>query len=140
MSISVNINPSVNFIAMNPTDHLKAARIFAKTMDNQFQIMGIGIGIDSIIGLFPWVGDLLSMVLSFYLVWIGFQMKLPADRIGQMIMNIIVDTVIGYVPILGDVADVFYKANIKNLKILEDFAKSSNNGIIEGEILEQPAS
>jgi hypothetical protein len=126
-----------NYIKTVINNHLKAARIFARLMDNQFSFLGVGFGLDSIIGIVPGAGDLLSLVLSFYLIWIGFDMKLPAEKITQMVGNVLVDAFIGTVPFIGDIADVFFKANIKNLRILEEFANNGHgtNNVFEGEVV-----
>jgi hypothetical protein len=120
---------------MTNRQHLKAARIFARLMDSQFSIFGIGIGLDGLIGLIPWAGDILSMILSLYLVWIGVQMKLPQSKIFQMILNIVIDAVIGFIPVFGDVADILYQANIRNLRILEKHVGPDEVEIIEGEVI-----
>ena len=112
--------------------HLTAAASLTKLLDNQFNIFGIKIGLDPLIGLIPGIGDFISVLLSFYMVWIAVQMKLPTDKIGKMIQNIVVDFAVGFIPVLGDFVDVFYKANTKNLEILR--AHTSPH-IIEGEIV-----
>lgn len=119
--------------------HLKAARIFAKLMDNQFSFLGIGFGVEGIIGIVPGIGDILGMFLSCYLIWIGYQMKVPVGKLVQMSANVLFDTFIGSVPFVGDIADILFKANMRNLRILEEFAGVSKNGetIIEGEVIRE---
>jgi hypothetical protein len=102
--------------------HLRAARIFAKWMDGQYSFLGINFGFDNILGFFPGIGDFLSFLLSLYLVWIGVVMELPGKQIRKMITNVVLDAAIGSVPVLGDIGDLFFKANQKNLQILEEFA------------------
>ena len=70
-------------------------------------------------------------ILSFYLVWIAYQLKIPQDKINEMIGNVVVDFVIGLIPFLGAVGDVFFKANTKNLKILKKYYVPT----IDGEII-----
>ena len=101
--------------------NLKSARQFARLMDSRFSIFGFRFGLDSILGLIPGAGDVIGMLLSLYLIWIGIQMKIPSEKLIQMILNIAIDTTLGSVPILGDVADFIYKANTKNLRILEEY-------------------
>jgi hypothetical protein len=95
--------------------------------------MGIRFGIDGLIGLVPGAGDILVTCLSLYLVWIGLKMKLPTIRIMQMIGNVVVNFLIGLLPVVGDATNFFFRANIRNLKILQQYAK---NNVIEGEVLE----
>lgn len=117
--------------------HLRTARVFAKAMDNQFSLFGIGFGLDTFLGFIPFAGDLMGAALSLYLLWIGVQMKIPAEKMMQMISNVVLDTVIGILPVIGDIGDLFFKANVRNLAILEDFAKEHHldGDIIEGEII-----
>lgn len=110
--------------------YLKSARIFAQMMDNQFSFLGIKFGIDNIVGLVPGVGDALGFCFSFYLIWVARQMELPQRKISQMISNLVLDMFLGSFPVVGDIFDVVFKANMKNLKILEEHA-----AVIEGEIL-----
>jgi len=111
--------------------HLRVARVFAKLLDNQFSFLGIKFGIDPILDLVPGLGDVAGMILSSYLVWIAWEIGLPTSQIGRMIKNILVDFVVGIIPVVGPVADVFYRANLMNLEILEKFDRS----IVDGEIV-----
>jgi hypothetical protein len=112
-------------------DHLKIARWLAKVMDSQFSLFGISFGFDSIIGLVPGIGDVITTVLSFYLLWIGFKLGMPKEKLTEMFRNIAFDTVVGLIPFVGDIADVFIQANVKNLKILEKFV-ADRGGLIDG--------
>jgi hypothetical protein len=114
--------------------HLKRARFFARLMDNQFSFLGIPFGVESIIGLVPGVGDILGLVLSLYLIWIGYQMQLPPAQLLRMIFNVLFDAFIGTVPVIGDLADIFFQANMKNLRILEEFDEAN---IIQGEVINE---
>ena len=115
-------------------NHLKVASVIANLLDNRFNFMGIRFGIDGIIGLVPGAGDVLVLCLSLYLVWIGLKMKLPTISIIQMIGNIIVNFLIGLLPIVGDATNFFFRANIRNLAILKAHA---NKDIIEGKIVKE---
>lgn len=100
--------------------HVKHARTIAKLLDSQFGFLGIRFGLDNIVGLLPGLGDVVGLAFSGYLVWIGFQAKLPQKYLNQMIANVVLDFVIGTVPLIGDIGDLFFKANLRNLKILEE--------------------
>ena len=102
-------------------------------MDNQFRIFGISFGLDNVLGLFPGLGDVASLLLSGYLIWIGYQMGLPSVKILQMIKNVVVDALIGTLPLIGDIGDLFFKANLKNLEILEQFETT----VVEGELVRE---
>lgn len=110
-----------------PMNHLRLARNFADLMDNKFSFWGIHFGWDTIIGFIPGFGDVVSFLLSFYLVWIGYDLGVPSKLKTRMIRNIVIDTMIGTVPILGDIGDVFFKANVRNLRILEEYVANQKS-------------
>lgn len=114
--------------------HIKAARYFANLLESTFSFMGLKFGIDPLIGLIPFVGDVIGFVLSAYIVWIGHQVHIPANELTRMWRNIVFDLVLGTIPFIGDVSDFFYKASSKNLAILEKHLK---NTVIEGEVMSQ---
>lgn len=111
---------------------MKIARFLAKLLDRQFTIGNISFGIDPLLGLVPGIGDTLSTVLGLYLLHVGTQMKVSRIDMVRMAFNIFIDFLIGLIPLLGDIFDVGYKANIRNLKILEKYAPKK---YIEGELL-----
>ncbi len=106
---------------MNPvaTKHLQFARTLTYFLDSRFSILGFRFGLDPILDLIPGIGTVVPTVLSGYLIWIGIQVELPGKLLTQMIINVIVDGILGSIPVVGLVADAFFKANEENLKILE---------------------
>jgi hypothetical protein len=68
--------------------------------------------------LVPGAGDLVGFGLGLYMIWIGWQMGLATHHLGHMTFNLLVDLVLGSIPVLGDIFDFFHKANSKNLEIL----------------------
>lgn len=112
--------------------HLRAAKFLAKLLDNQFSLFGIKFGLDPIFDLVPGVGDIVGAIVSFYIVWIAIRMELPSNQIWKMIRHIAIDFIVGILPIVGPIGDLFYKSNLMNLKILEKYSQN----IVEGEILE----
>jgi hypothetical protein len=78
-------------------------------------------GLDSILGLLPGGGDFIGMVISAYIVFEAARFGLPRETLLQMVTNIIVDAVIGSIPVLGDLGDVVWKANAKNVALLEEY-------------------
>jgi hypothetical protein len=87
-------------------------------MDSAFMIPGLNrrVGLDAVLGLVPGVGDALSAALASYIIWEARQLGLPRWKIARMIGNVAVDTAIGVIPFAGDVFDVFFKANERNLR------------------------
>lgn len=116
---------------MKPHSHLKVARTWAKMLDSQFSFLGIKFGLDPIISSIPIIGDSIGLILSLYIVWIGYQLELPLEKLATMLAHSLLDFFIGALPVLGFFADFFYGANTRNLKILEEHAAS----IIKGEMV-----
>lgn len=99
---------------------LAIARQLAKLMDAKFEIAGIKLGLDALVGLVPVAGDFVNFGIGLYPLFLARKHGLGKLVIARMMMNLGTDFLVGAVPIVGDVADVFFKANLKNLKLLED--------------------
>ena len=97
-------------------------RALARLLDTAVKVPGTNIrfGADSLIGLVPGVGDVASAVLSGYIVLVASRLGVPAPVVARMIMNIGLDTVVGAVPVLGDLFDVAWKSNRRNMSLLEE--------------------
>lgn len=100
---------------------LNRIRKFSRLMDTAFGIPGtkFRFGLDPIIGLVPGLGDLISTIISAYIIYLAMRFNLPQDMLSKMIFNVGLESVVGSVPFLGDIFDAFYKSNIRNLEILE---------------------
>jgi hypothetical protein len=92
----------------------------ASILDDLFSIPGteIRFGLDALIGLIPGIGDLITALMSFLIVFAAWQRGLPQVTIARMVANITIDTVVGAIPILGDTFDVMWKSNRKNYNLL----------------------
>lgn len=103
-------------------DSLARIEMLANLMDSAVAIPGtrIRLGLDALIGLVPAVGDIASALISSYIIWEARQLGLPRWKIARMIGNVAFDTTIGAVPLVGDVLDVFYKSNRRNLRIVRE--------------------
>jgi len=90
-------------------------------LDSTFKLPGTGIrfGFDSLIGLVPGLGDLVGGALSLYIIAESARLGVPRSLLLRMGWNVAVDTFVGEVPILGDLFDVAWKANMRNLALLE---------------------
>jgi hypothetical protein len=99
---------------------LARARMLANWLDAKFSFMGVPFGFDSIIGLVPVVGDTLTTLAGTYPVYLAEKHKLGKAVQGRMLFNLFVDWLPGLLPFVGDLVDVAYKANLKNLKLLEN--------------------
>jgi hypothetical protein len=109
---------------------LAQARSLARLLDRAFRIPGTNItfGADAILGLIPGGGDIAGAVFSGWLILLGSRMGLPRHVLMRMVANVAIDTVGGSVPVLGDLFDVAWKSNTRNLKMLEQFANSHVEG------------
>jgi Domain of unknown function (DUF4112) len=96
-------------------DHL------ATLLDDAFQIPGTRIryGLDSLIGLIPGLGDIITGLMSLVIVYAGWQRGIPKITQARMMMNIVIDTALGAIPIFGDAFDVAWKANRMNMRLLK---------------------
>jgi len=92
----------------------------ARLMDGAFVLPGtnIRLGLDVIIGLVPVAGDVVSGVISSYLIWEARQLGAPNWLIARMMANTLLDTTVGAIPVLGDAFDVMFRANMKNMALL----------------------
>lgn len=96
-------------------------------MDDRFTIPGTNIkfGLDPIISLIPGAGDVASGLISSYFIVLGVREDLPAAVIFRMGLNILLDMIVGAIPLLGDIFDVGWKANTKNAELLEKYSKDA---------------
>lgn len=101
--------------------HLEIAKHLTHLLEGQFNLFGYRFGLDAVIGLIPGFGDFITFLMSAYLVIVGLEMRLPWWRIVQMVWHIVLDFLVGSIPVLGDFFDVVHKANTKNLAILEKY-------------------
>ena len=103
---------------------LEALRGLARLLDSAFEIPGLGvrIGLDPIIGLVPGIGDLVSPLFAIGILWQSRELNLPRVVQFRMLMNVAIDSVLGVVPVAGDLFDVAWKANDRNYALLERYA------------------
>jgi hypothetical protein len=98
------------------------ARVTAMEMllERSLVIPGINmpLGLDTLLGLVPVLGDVITAAMGAYIVWEAKNLGLPKWKLAQMGANILLDTVIGALPVIGDAADLMFRSNSKNLKIL----------------------
>ncbi|MFT6532079.1 MAG: hypothetical protein ACJASC_001626 [Limimaricola cinnabarinus] len=92
----------------------------AHLMDARFKLFGFRFGYDSLLGLIPGVGDTISLAPSAWLVWRAHQLGVPRRKIGRMAVNTGVDYVVGSIPVIGDLIDFGFKANLRNAAILRE--------------------
>lgn len=96
----------------------------ARTLDSAVRIPGTNVrfGLDAVVGLVPGVGDVAGAVMAGYIVLAGAQRGASASVLVRMVLNVGIDTVVGSVPIVGDLFDVGWRANMRNVALLEAHA------------------
>ena len=95
-------------------------------LDNAIAVPGtrFRIGFDALIGLLPGVGDLVGALLSSYIIAVAAARGLPAGALARMAINVGIEAIVGLVPIAGDVFDAAWKANQRNIRLIQQFEES----------------
>ena len=103
---------------------LERLRWMAALLDSRFRVPGTSIrfGLDPILSLVPGLGDLTSPVFALALIVQGLRQRVPKVVLTRMMLNALIDAVIGVIPIAGTIGDVFFRANLMNLQLLERHA------------------
>ena len=96
-------------------------RALSRLLDSAFTIPGTRyrFGLDPLIGLVPGLGDAVSAVFSGYIILQASRLGAPQSVVTRMITNVALDTLVGWVPVLGDLFDVAWKSNLRNMALLE---------------------
>jgi uncharacterized membrane protein len=95
-------------------------RFLSRFLDNSIWLPGgYRIGFDPIIGLVPGVGDFLTSTLSFWIVFDAARMGIKKRVLARMVGNVLVEALVGVVPVLGDIFDAAWKANARNFQLIE---------------------
>jgi len=102
-------------------ERLQHLRAVARLMDRQFKLPLVGprVGLDAILGLVPVVGDTLSWAVAGYIVAEARRLGAPPPLVARMAANNAVDWAVGLVPLAGDLFDIGFKANSRNVELLE---------------------
>lgn len=105
------------------TRRLEALRRWASLLDAAFGVPGtrIRFGLDAIIGLVPGLGDAVGGLFSAVLVLQAFRMGVPRIVLARMVSNVALEVLAGAVPFLGDLFDIGWKANLRNVDLLDRF-------------------
>jgi hypothetical protein len=102
-------------------DGLRGLRSVAHWLDSAFTIPGtrIRVGLDPLIGLIPGAGDVVGGIASLYVLYVAIQLGAPGSVVARIALNAAIDAAVGAVPLLGDLFDVGWRANTRNLALLE---------------------
>ena len=103
---------------------LESLRRTAWALDSLFEVPGVGFrfGLDAIAGLVPGLGDLATPIFSIWLLLQAFRMRVPKIVLARMALNVGLDALVGVIPIVGDLFDMGFKANMRNMALLDRHA------------------
>ncbi len=92
-----------------------------RLLERGFVVPGINrpIGLDSLVGLVPVVGDVITAAMGAYMIWEARNLGLPRWQVWRMAGNVVFDMAVGAVPVAGDVFDFLFKSNTRNLRIIK---------------------
>lgn len=109
-------------VGIHQPPQVERLRALSRLLDSAFVIPGTRyrFGLDALIGLVPGLGDAVSAVFSGYLILQASRLGAPRSVVNRMIANVALDTAVGWVPLLGDLFDVAWKSNNRNMALLEE--------------------
>lgn len=110
-------------------NRFKGLNRLAKLMDSQFTIPGTNIkfGLDALIGLVPGAGDLSTFAISGYMLILMAKNGASGFVLARMVLNILIDAIVGAIPLLGDIFDVAFKANNRNMRLMNQYYKQGRH-------------
>lgn len=102
---------------------LQRIKQLTRLLDNAFKVPGTDcrVGLDPILGIIPGGGDAVSLAISAYIIYQAAQLGVPRGKLFAMAANVGLDAAVGAIPILGDIFDFAFKANSRNLKIIDSY-------------------
>ncbi|WP_086653809.1 DUF4112 domain-containing protein [Acetobacter malorum] len=102
---------------------LRRVRRLAWILDAAFRLPGtrFRVGVDAIVGLLPVGGSVVMGLVSLYIVWEAWRLRVPTSLLARMVGNVLLETAVDTVPIAGDLFDAAFKANLRNVALLEQY-------------------
>jgi hypothetical protein len=121
------LDPGVALVSKSAEDvrrRLEKLRSLQWLLDNAYRVPGTNIrfGWDALVGVVPWAGDVVTAFFACAIIVQAHHMRVPRVVQLRMVINVLIDIVVGVVPVFGDVADVFWKSNSRNFALLERHA------------------
>lgn len=108
-------------VGTDPVSIRKRVEMMEQLLERSFRIPGVNyaIGLDSIVGLVPVIGDFVTAAMGAYIVWEGRNLGMPKWKLWRMAGNVAVDSLLGSVPVAGDAFDLLFRSNTYNLRIIK---------------------
>lgn len=107
------------FMNKTPEKTIAELESIVTLMDSDFSIAGFRFGLDGIIGLVPGLGDSAGGFISLYIVLKAYRAGVSSETVSKMLLYILIDVLLGSIPLLGDIFDFFFKVNEKNLELVK---------------------
>jgi len=103
-----------------PREAVRRMELVALLLDSAFVVPGTNrrVGIDAIIGLVPGIGDVVTTLLSSYIIWEARNLGVSRWALGRMLGNLAIHATVGSIPVLGDIFDAFFQVNQRNMRIV----------------------
>jgi len=103
-------------------EKLLRLKLLSKRLDDSIKIPGTNqkFGIDAIVGIIPILGDFIGVIFSVYIMYSGIKMGVSSKIVKKMATNIAIEFIIGSIPIIGDIFDALWKANKRNVELIEE--------------------
>ncbi len=110
-----------NHTQQDLNSELERLKHVAQRLDALFRIPGtkLTVGLDNLLGFIPVIGDAAAMAPALWLVWKARQLGATPGALAYMMFNLVIDFVIGSIPLIGDLFDIAYNANVRNINLLE---------------------
>lgn len=115
-----NLFDAIRSVAPSNEASLSRMQAVANVLDTAFVIPGTKqrVGIDAIIGLVPGIGDILTTILSSYIIWEARNLGVSRFALTRMLANLGIHATLGSVPLIGDIFDAFFRVNQRNMRIV----------------------
>jgi hypothetical protein len=112
-----------------PDDAVRRMEFVALVLDSAFVLPGTNrrVGVDAIIGLVPGIGDVVTTVLSSYVIWEARNLGVSRWALGKMLANLAIHASVGSIPVFGDIFDALFRVNQRNMKIVNAELRNGKN-------------
>ncbi len=102
----------------NKCDGVARLKRLEQRLDRQFNVLGVQFGLDGVIGLVPIVGDMVTGALGLYVIIEARRLGATRWTMARMVVNWVIDFTVGALPVVGDIFDIAFKSNTRNLRLL----------------------